>query len=150
PLIWKSEEYCSNMFQWIQTGQLPEGSDASVIFFHIKQTVIYGVLAAVSANFLSLLLGAALLNYMNYYVAQLARQSKNSGIAFLMGWNPWSVIRVVAFLWLGVILSLPLLSRSKFRFSDLLPGIAGVILEILLKITLSARWAGKLRTNLRQ
>jgi hypothetical protein len=150
-LIWRSEEYCKSMFEWIQTGRLPEGgATTAVIVFHLKQAIIYCFLALISANFLSLLLGAALLNYMNYYVAQLARQSKNSRIAFFLGWNPWSIVRVLAFLWLGVGLSLPLLSRRQFSFPAMLLGIAGIILDILLKVTLSRKWAEILKRNLRQ
>jgi hypothetical protein len=60
-LIWRSREYSESMMRWIETGELPEGSSRQVIVSHLKQTVLYSVLAFLSLNFLSLVLGSALL-----------------------------------------------------------------------------------------
>lgn len=146
--IWRGDSYTEAMFGWIKTGKLPEGNTVSILLFHLRQTILYCVLAFASANFLSLLLGAALLNYMNFYVSQLALRSKRRVRAFVIGWNPWSVIRVVAFLWLGIVFSLPLLSPRDFTFGAMLPGIIGVILDVTLKILLSAYWRKLLKENM--
>jgi hypothetical protein len=150
-LTWRAREYTEVMFAWIRTGVLPEGRPSSVVAFHAKQTMLYCVLALLSANLLSLLLGCALLNYMNCYVAALAQSSSSKGRAILMGWNPWSLIRVCAFLWLGIVCSLPLLSRvdlpvPDFSYTMVLPGLAGVIADMALKIVLSRSWSRRLRT----
>jgi hypothetical protein len=151
--IWRAGEYSSAMLRWIETGELPEGSTRQVIFFHLKQTLFYCFAAALSANFLGLLLGSALLNYMNFYVARLARNSSRPLQAFLMGWNPWSIIRVLSFLWLGIVVSnfsLRLLFSIPWRLSAALviPPILGILLDLSLKIVLSRRWSAKLRAGL--
>ena len=143
--IWRAESYTESMFRWIETGVLPEGSTGSVILFHLRQTIVYCALALISANFLSLVLGSALLNYMNYYVAQLALRSRKPLTAFVLGWNPWSVIRVISFLWLGAVLGILVASNIfilnyKFNWTWLVPGIAGVIADVFMKILGSPSW----------
>jgi hypothetical protein len=154
-LIWRSREYSDSMMHWIETGELPEGSPRRVVVFHLKQTVLYCALALLSLNFLALVLGSALLNYMNFYVAQLARRSARPGLALWMGWNPWSVIRVLAFLYLGIAVSTPtlwLLFSIPWRPSLLLflPGVMGVLMDVVLKLTLSRQWSRVLRAFLLQ
>jgi hypothetical protein len=102
---------------------------------------------------LSLVLGAALLNYMNYYVAVLIRRSGNNQRVILMAWNPWSVIRVLGYLYLGIVVSTPalwLLIPVPWRLSLLLllPGIACVLIDLVLKITLSKTWSSRLQARL--
>jgi hypothetical protein len=149
-LIWRSQEYSDSMFRWIETQQLPEGSTRQVLFFHFKQTLIYCALAFLSANFFALILGSALLNYMNFYVASLARASAKPRKALWMGWNPWSIIRVVSFLYLGIVVSTPMLWLLipipwKLRLALFAPGLAGIALDLVLKITLSKSWSLRLR-----
>jgi hypothetical protein len=148
-LIVRSEAYTRSMFDWIETGQLPEGKMPQVIQSHLQQTILYCFLAFITANLGSIVLGCVLLNYMNFYVSQLSARSRNSGIAILLGWNFWSVIRVLSYLWLGVILGIPLASylvnvAQPFQWVWLVPGFAGVILDLFLKIYLSNWWRKKL------
>jgi hypothetical protein len=143
-LIFRSESYTESMFRWIETGILPEGNSTQVIRTHIQQTLIYCALAFISGNLLSLIFGCMLLNYMNFYVSQLAAQGK-SWKAFVFGWNPWSVVRVISFLWLGAVLGIPLATyflkmNVEFRLMWLVPGIIGVIIDLILKLTMSDIW----------
>src|SRR5262249_6248261 len=108
--IWRSRSYSDSMFEWITSGQLPEGSSSQVVLSHIKQTVIYCLAGLISANFLSLFMGSALLNYMNFYVAEFYGKSLSRSGAW-KAWNPWSIVRVVTFLWIGVLVSVPILAR---------------------------------------
>jgi hypothetical protein len=147
-LIIRSETYSKSMFRWIETGILPEGNSIQVIRIHLQQTLIYCVLALVSGNFVSLIFGCMLLNYMNFYVAQLATRSKSLN-ALVFGWNLWSVVRVVAFLWLGTVLGIPVASYllnmlTEFHFVWLIPGIVGIIVDLILKLTFSNYWRIKL------
>jgi hypothetical protein len=155
PLIWRSREYSDSMMRWIEGGELPEGSPRQVIVSHIKQTMLYCLLAFFSLNFLSLVLGSALLNYMNFYVSQLSNRSFRPGMVLWMGWNPWSVLRVLSFLYLGMVVSAPTmwtLFAIPYRFSItlLLPGLIGLLLDLFLKLTLSRRWSRYLRSFLLQ
>ena len=151
--IWRAESYTESMFRWIETGVLPEGSTGSVIVFHLRQTILYCLLALLSANFLSLVLGSALLNYMNYYVARLALKSRKPITAFVLGWNPWSVIRVISFLWLGTVFGILVSSNTfilnyKFNWIWLVPGIVGVIADVAMKILGSPSWRLVLRNSI--
>lgn len=148
-LIFRSETYSKSMFRWIETGILPEGNSIQVIRIHLQQTLIYCALAFITGNLVSLIFGCMLLNYMNFYVAQLAVRSK-SWNAFVFGWNPWSVVRVVAFLWLGTVLGIPVVSyilkmNVEFQFVWLIPGIVGILVDLILKLTISDYWRIKLR-----
>jgi hypothetical protein len=153
--IWKGREYTDSMFRWIESGDLPEGSAVQVIFFHAKQTILYVVLAIISANLVSLILGSSLLNYMNYYVAHFARRTSNPLFSIFMGWNPWSIVRVVAFLWLGVVCG-SLLLRQFFPIPFhvtaglILPPIIGVIVDVALKLTMGRWWSFRLKSAMRQ
>jgi hypothetical protein len=143
-LIFRSETYSQSMFRWIETGILPEGNSLQVIRTHVQQALIYCALAFISGNLVSLIFGCMLLNYMNFYVSQLAAGSK-LWKAFVFGWNPWSVVRVLAFLWLGAVLGQPLALyilkvNVEFQLIWLLPGIFGLIIDVILKLTISDKW----------
>lgn len=147
-LIFQSETYTESMFRWIETGILPEGDSNQTIRSHIQQTLIFCAFALISGNLVSLIFGCMLLNYMNFYVSQLAARSK-SWKAFVFGWNPWSIIRVIAFLWLGAILGIPVASyflkmKVEFQFVWLIPGITGIIVDLILKLTISDNWRMRL------
>ncbi|HEY7161764.1 MAG TPA: hypothetical protein VH815_10920 [Acidobacteriota bacterium] len=147
-LIFRSETYTDSMFRWIETGILPEGNSIQIIRTHIVQTLIFGALAFISGNLVSLIFGCMLLNYMNFYVSQLATRAK-SWKALIFGWNPWSIIRVIAFLWLGAILGIPLISyflklNVEFQLIWLTPGIIGIVVDLILKLTISDKWRMRL------
>jgi hypothetical protein len=149
-IIWRSREYAEGMFRWIETAELPEGSATQVLLFHLRQTLLYCAVALFTANFLALLLGAGLLNYMNYYVASFARRSSIPPIAFFLAWNPWSVVRVLSFLWLGMVVSAPSLAVLvpipwKISLKLVAPAVIGLILDVVLKLSLSRMWSLKLR-----
>jgi pimeloyl-ACP methyl ester carboxylesterase len=152
-LIWRGETYSAGMFQWIETGDLPEGKAGQVILIHIKQALLYCILAILTANLLSLVLGCALLNYMNFYVASLMRKSEKRMLALLTGWNPWSVIRVASFLWLGTVLAIPLYrwlqhQPPQISISGIAIGVTGIVIDIILKLAISRSWSRKIRSNL--
>lgn len=147
-LIFRSETYTENMFRWIETGILPEGNSTEVIRSHLKQALIYCTLALITGNLVSLIFGCMLLNYMNFYVSQLVFRSK-TWKAIMFGWNPWSVIRVISFLWLGAVLGIPLTSyllkmNIEFRSAWVIPGIVGVLIDLILKLSISERWRMRL------
>ena len=152
-MIWRGESYSDGMFEWIQTGNLPEGEARQVVWTHIKQALLYCVLAVLTANLLSLVLGCALLNYMNFYVASLMRRSERRILALLTGWNPWSVIRVASFLWLGTVLAMPLYNWFRHQAPQisrpgLAIGLSGIVIDIILKLAVSKSWSRKIQSNL--
>ena len=150
-LIWRSREYTDSMMNWIRTGILPEGSPLSVIRVHLVQTLLYGGLALISANFLSLVLGSALLNYMNYYVVTVVTRSLDRTPTLWMAWNPWSIIRVLTFLYLGIVAGTPALWLLipvpwTLRLELFMPVLAGLTADLFLKVFLSRKWSTRLNT----
>jgi hypothetical protein len=53
------------------------------------------------------------MNYMDFYVASLARAGAPLWAVVLLGWQPWAMARVAAFSTLGVVLAPPLLRRAR-------------------------------------
>ena len=82
------------------------------------------------------------MNYMSFYVGDLILRCSGSPsqmLAIALAWNPWSMVRVVSFIILGVVLAEPLLSRLPGQWPSasgrgrwLLVGAAGLLVDILL------------------
>ena len=92
-------------------------------------------------------MGAVLMNYMGHYVGTLAAASRRPALTMLIAWHPWSVIRVISFVVIGVVLSAPLLSRiGTFRVDRtaartlLLWAGAGLIADIVMKALIAPTW----------
>ena len=117
PLIVHGPEYRDEMFAWIRTGAGTEGSPRLFIPQHALHLAAFVVLSLVTASALSITMGAVLMNYMDFYVASLARAGAPLWAVVLLGWQPWAIARVAAFSTLGVVLAQPLLRRVT-------PGIA--------------------------
>jgi len=104
-------------------------------------------LALASGSVLAMPMGAALMNYMGHYVGALAAASTHPAQAAALAWHPWAVIRIISFVVLGVVLSLPVLSRV-LKFSVdwrrarrlLMFATAGLAADVLLKSLLAPAW----------
>jgi hypothetical protein len=69
-----------------------------------------------------------------------------------MGWHPWSIIRIISFVILGVILGEPLICKitgRDYEYVGVRPflwgAIGGLILDILMKAILAPWWGITLR-----
>jgi len=144
--------YVDEMFTWIRTGIGAEGNPSKFIPQHLLHLAIFCVLSLITASLLSLLMGAMLMNYMGFYVGSLIHASRNPLLASLMGWHPWSILRVGSFVILGVVLAEPLICKIQKR--DYRPAgvgpyvwiaIGGLILDIVIKAWLAPWWGLELR-----
>src|SRR5207249_7337270 len=72
-----------------------------------------------TGGLLGIALGAVLVGYMSFYVGSLAAAGGAPGTAFLLGWPPWAVLRVVAFVLVGLCLAEPLLFAGGRRLGRL-------------------------------
>lgn len=139
--------YRDEMFGWVLTGRGAESTPSQFIPMHLRDTAIFVVVTLISGGFVGMAMGAALMNYMGTYVGSLAAASAKPAAAALLGWHPWSVIRIVSFVVIGVVLSVPLLSRL-LRFSEdrherqrlLAWAGAGLIADVVLKALLAPTW----------
>ena len=141
--VWRAARYRNEMFAWLRSGRGFASRPLATAGRHLVELAVYLAVALISANFLAMILGAALLNYMNAYVASLLRAARQPFTVALLGWNVWSVIRVVAYVLLGVAATGPLAKLGGYPVwpgmfdAYWLAGGIGVAVDLLLKLILS-------------
>jgi len=106
--------YRDEMFAYVASGIGRESQPSRFVPQHLLHLAAFAVLTAATGGLLGLLLGAGLVGYMSFYVGALAAGPEPLRAA-LFGWPPWAVLRVVAFILLGTVLSRPLLARLTRR-----------------------------------
>jgi hypothetical protein len=148
--IWNAEPYRLEMFRWIETGIGKEVEPARFLPEHALHLGAFALLSLASGGYLGLVLGAALLAYMNYFVGAFALSSGLPCLGALAAWVPWALVRVVAFVALGSILARPLLvGRSRALDSAdrrwLAWAFAGVLADAALKTLLAPAYGLWLR-----
>jgi len=146
--IWNAEPYRSEMFGWIERGVGKENEPARFALEHALHLGAFALLSLASGGYLGLVLGAALLAYMNYFVGAFALSAGAPLVGSLVAWVPWAVVRVVSFVALGSILARPLLvgwrgafGRDERRWIGW--ALAGIAADLLLKSLLApgyGRW----------
>jgi hypothetical protein len=146
-LFLRSEAYRIEMFGWVLTGRGTESTPSAFIPQHLGHAALFVGLALASGGLLAMPMGAVLMNFMGHYVGTLAAQSAHPFLTILLGWHPWAVIRVISFVTLGVVLSVPVMSwLGRFKV-DLQAGrplvmlaSAGLVVDIILKWLLAPIW----------
>lgn len=147
--IWNGVSYQAEMQVWLETGVGAESDPSRFIPQHLLHLTAFTLLCVGSGGLLGMLLGAALMHYMSFYVAFIITRSGDLPWlpAALCGWHPWSVIRVIAFVILGIALAEPLVARlsgQRISWRPLMPWIlvggTGILLDILLKWSLADGW----------
>jgi hypothetical protein len=104
--------YWEEMRPWLETGQGRESDPSRFLPQHALHAAVFVALSLLTASVVSVVFGAILMNYMAYYVSQVVRLTPaHPLLAALLGWHPWSVVRIVSFVTLGVLLAEPLLAR---------------------------------------
>lgn len=136
--ILNGEPYRQEMFGWIATGTGPENDWRTFVPQHFLHLGIFLILTWLSAGYLGLSLGAALVAYMSYFVGSFAAASGHPFLGSVAAWVPWSVLRVCAFVLLGALFSRPLLvrrawpfGRNEYRLMAL--ALSGILADILIK-----------------
>lgn len=139
----RSRSYRAEMLEWLVTGRGPESQPLRTVRRHLYELAAYVVAAAVTANLLSLVMGAVLLNYMNAWVAALLGAARRPLVVSVLAWNSWSVVRVAAYVVLGCACASPLAAVAGYpadadqvRLLARL-GVIGVVADLVLKLALS-------------
>jgi len=144
--VLRAEAYRARMLHWLATGVGPETRPAATAFQHLRELIWYSAAAVVTANLVSIVMGAVLLNYMNAYVATILRAAKRTGRVLVLAWNVWSLVRVVAYVLIGAAAGSPALRWMGQRTDTTtvrwlaIAGAVGVVADLVLKLTLSRRW----------
>jgi len=151
-LIIHGPAYRDEMFAFIRTGRGREGDPARYLPQHAAHLAAFTALSALSGGLLGIALGAVLVAFMSYYVGALAAAGGAPWLAFVLGWPPYALIRVVAYVLLGVALSRPLLAvvgRLSIPFARrrafYLAAAGLLLIDAALKGLLAPIWAGLLR-----
>jgi hypothetical protein len=150
------EAYREEMFAFLRSGAGREAEPARFVPQHAAHLAAFCALTLLSGGFLGIVMGAILVGYMSHYVGALAAAGGAPALAYAFGWPPWAILRVIAFIILGVLLSGPglrLAARRAGRPAEPPPRSAPWILtaailllaDLLLKATLARSWGAILR-----
>lgn len=140
--ILHGEDYRREMFGWVATGIAPENDPRAFLPVHLLHLALFVVLTWASGGYLGLVMGAALVGYMSYFVGSYAVASGHPFLGAAAAWVPWSVVRVAAFVLLGALFSRPLLTRRIWPFERgevrlMALALAGVLTDLLIKAWLA-------------
>ena len=147
-LFLRGADYRNEMFEWVRTGNGPESTPSVFIPAQARDAAIFSGLALATGGAVAMPMGAVLMNQMGHYVGALAAWSAHPAATLLLGWHPWAVIRIASFVVIGVVLSIPLLSRVfgfnadwKTPARRFLPWAAGgLVVDMVLKALLAPSW----------
>lgn len=143
-VILRGAGYRDDMFAWIRTGVGAESDPSLFLPEHALHFAAFAFLALVSGGFLALALGALLLDYMNFYVAELVVRLDPAFPGILVAWPLYAMARVAGFITVGIAiahLSFALWARRapdrEFFFRYFYAGSALVAADACLKIVLA-------------
>lgn len=152
--VLRGETYRAEMMAWLATGEGAEGDLGRFLPIHLQRLALFLPLSLLSGGALGLVMGAVMVNFMDFFVASYAIAS--SGVPAALAWFPWALCRVAAFVILGVLTAEPLVRRVRRLKSPPAPGrgrllwsAAGLLLaDITLKAALAPFWGRTLATYL--
>lgn len=144
--VLRGEAYRAEMMAWLATGEGAEGDFRRFLPIHLGRLALFAPLSLVSGGALGLVMGAAMVNFMDFFVASYAAAS--SGVPAALAWFPWALCRVAAFVVLGVLCAEPLVRRARRLSGPPAPGrarlvgvAAGLLLaDLALKAALAPAW----------
>ena len=147
-LFLRGADYRNEMFEWVRTGAGSESSPSVFIPAQARDAAIFCGLALATGGVVAMTMGAVLMNQMGHYVGALAAWSAHPAVTMILGWHPWAVIRIASFVVIGVVLSIPVLSRVvgfeadwRAAMRTYLPWAAGgLLLDIILKSLFAPAW----------
>jgi len=151
-LFLHGEAYRREMFAFLLTGAGAEGDIRQFLPQHAFHAAMFSALALATGSLAAMPMGAALMNYMGFYVGALAASSAHPLRAVALAWVPWSLVRIASFVTLGVVLAGPVLGRlfgfryalrDQRRWIGL--AVAGLALDIVLKWALAPGWRDLIR-----
>ena len=148
-VVLRGPEYAQEMLHWVETGEGPEGSPRLYLPIHLRHYLGFLVLSLLTLGSAGLVLGTLLLNYMNYYVAELVQAAADPWTAALFGWPLWAALRVLGFVASGVAMAAwGFTILRKVRGGSRLPsprrvflaGLGLVVADAVLKALLAPWW----------
>jgi len=140
----RAAEYQREMLAWVASGEGCESSVACFLPRHLLHAALFAAATVATGGYLGLVFASILFGWMGAYAGSLAALSDTPLTAAVLAWHPWAVVRVAAYIALGVALAEPLVGLGLPRPPGwrrwLLAGLAGLALDILLKAWLAPWW----------
>jgi hypothetical protein len=145
--------YREEMFHFIRSGEGAEGSLRLFLPQHVAHVATFVALSLATGSVLSIVMGAALMNYMDFYVASLSLHGVPALEVVCFGWQPYAIVRVAAFCTLGAVLAEPVLSRVlRYPYPGLSAArtyvalaLCGILTDWIVKATIAPYWGFRLR-----
>ena len=154
--VMRGAAYRDEIFNWVRTGEGPEGDIRLFLPIHVKHFLLFCALSVASGGLLGLGLGAVMLGYMNFYVGSLIASSGGAWQTILLGWPVWSMVRVAGYITAGTALGAILLDRTADKLEKrkkiiryLIISLGLCVLDVLLKWALAGSWQGALNSGLK-
>jgi len=145
--VWHGTAYREEMFAWVRSGAGAEGDIRLFLPVHLRHLAIFCVVSLASGGLFGLVMGAAMLGYMDFYVGSLIAASGGHWSAILLGWQVWALARVAGFILAGTALGAVFVHRpvdlldKRNRVLRMLAAALGLIaLDILLKWALAGSY----------
>jgi hypothetical protein len=125
PLLPGAEAYWHKQLLWITTGNDPEYHWVAWVPAHLRLlggTTLYSYTSLGALTFYE---GFYEVDLMNFYTAQLLRQSSSQPLALATGWHIWSLLRGLGYLFITFemislalrhVLCVPLSTRQRRRW----------------------------------
>ncbi len=140
----RAAEYRQEMLAWAASGEGCESSVACFLPRHLLHAALFAAATVATGGYLGLVFASILFGWMGAYAGALAALSEAPLAAAVAAWHPWAVVRVAAYIALGVALAEPLVGLGLPRPPGwrrwLLAGLVGLGLDILLKALLAPWW----------
>ncbi len=146
-VIWRAEEYRNEMFDWVATGGGAESSPSQFIPMQLRDFAVFSVVCFLTVGLGGLVMGAMLLNYMNFYVGSLVLGAQRPVATLLLAWQPYALVRVAAYILVACALTelaVALLRRRRLPRrvkSWMALGVAGIFIDILVKSAIAPLWS---------
>lgn len=139
--------YREPMIHWLRTGEGEEGQLSEFLPRHARELALYIPVGVLTAGAGAILMGAVLMNFMDFFVAGAASVSSEPLTTAVLAWFPWSVVRVIGYVVLGVIAAEPALSRwpgSTKRWNPpwrwVAAALACLVADVAIKVTIAPGW----------
>lgn len=136
--------YASSMLSWAETGDGCESTPSCFVPQHLRHAAVFAVAALITGGLGGLYFAGILFSWMGAYSAGLAAMSSSPATAVLLAWHPWAVVRVAAYIALGVVLAEPLARRGlpplPNRRAWLIAGGLGLLLDVVLKLAFATTY----------
>ena len=148
--VMRAAAYRGAMLERLRTPGGPSSRLAVTMRARLHELVVHIAAATLTANFAALVYGALRLNAMNAWLATVLRAARRKGLVAVLGWPPWSMLRVAALVVTGTAAAAPLGARLGYSAPPgsirplVVAGAVALVIDLALELAWSRRWEARL------